>query len=134
MANSIMPDATTGGGVIIRDGAGVCLNPVDVHNAYCPPATYVIDCPPTALPSTCDARIEPRQINAIVSELMALAERFDPNGPWSCNSLQNLAAAFNAWIAAHPIPLPAVVDGVSIAGAGTVADPYNVGLVDCGVW
>ncbi len=66
--------------------------------------------------------------------MMALAACFDANGPWDCSSLQNLCVAFNTWVAAHPIPLPAVVDGVSITGAGTVADPYHVGLVDCGTW
>jgi hypothetical protein len=100
MTKTIFPDLGTAGAQEIRDATGVCLNPPDVENAYCPAAQFVITpCNPTGLPSTCDARIEPRQINAIVSELLSFAECLDPSGPWNCNSLQNLCAAFTAWAA-----------------------------------
>jgi hypothetical protein len=87
----------TAGGLVIRDAAGAPTNPAGVENAYVPAAGFVITCPPTGLPSDCTARIEPRQINAIVSELLSFAECLDPNGPWDCNSLKNLCAAFQAW-------------------------------------
>ena len=89
----------TAGGLVIRDAAGAPTNPAFVENAYVPAAPFVITCPPTGLPSTCEARIEPRQINAIVSELLSFAECLNPNGPWDCNSLRNLCAAFQAWVA-----------------------------------
>jgi hypothetical protein len=94
---SIFPDQNTGGGVVYRDAAG---NPIDlphVHNAYSPAPGYIITCPPTALPSDCEARIEPIQINAIVSELLALSECWDANGPWDCTHLNNLCRAFREW-------------------------------------
>jgi hypothetical protein len=96
---SIFPDVESAGALVVRDAAGVALHPDGVQNAYSPPATYVANCLITGLPSDCEARIEPRQINAIVSELVALAECLDPNGPWDCSSLKNLCAAFEAWLA-----------------------------------
>lgn len=122
----ILPE-TTAGGLVYRDISGVPLNPPGVQSAYSPPATFVASCAFTALPSDCTARIEPKQINAIVSELIALAECFDPNGPWDCNSLTNLCRAFTYWASEE-----AEVDGVSIVGAGTSADPFTVGTIDCG--
>jgi hypothetical protein len=97
MANSIFPDQGSAAGVIIRDAAGNCLNPPDVTNAFCPPPAFISTCEITALPNNCDARIEPRQINAIVSELLSFAACLDPDGPWDCNSQQNLCAAMTAW-------------------------------------
>jgi hypothetical protein len=94
---SIFPELTAGG-LVVRDAAGNPTNPPAVERAYVPPAAYAITCLETALPSDCTARIEPRQLNAVVSELVALAECFDPNGPWDCNSLRNLCAAFQAWL------------------------------------
>ena len=126
---SILPSLVTGGAVIYRDAAGVALNPVDVTNAYAPPPTYISTCELTALPTTCEARIEPGQINAIVSEMIALAECFDPDGPWDCASVQNLCAAFNVW----------KVDGVRVnvhppelAGDGSAANPIRIVEIDGG--
>jgi hypothetical protein len=99
MANSVFPDLTSAGGVEYRDAAGNPINPPDVHNAYPPLPAFLSTCLIAALPSNCDARIEPRQINAIVSELLSFAECLDPNGTWDCNSLKNLCAAFTAWMA-----------------------------------
>jgi len=99
MATSIFPDSGSAGGIVIRDAAGNCLPNANVANAYCPPATFVVTCDMTALPSDCTARIEPRQINAIVSELVSFAECMDPDGPWNCGSTNNLCAAFNSWVA-----------------------------------
>jgi hypothetical protein len=169
----------TAGGVPIRDVDGNPTNPAGVENAYVPAATYVSTCDLTALPSTCEARIEPRQINAIVSELVSFAECLDPDGPWDCASPKNLCTAFsewvllnisdfitvsddppanpdpnklwfetdtgilwiyyadgssNQWVEISSPPMVVVVDGVSIIGTGDDADPYSVGVVDCGVW
>ena len=116
----IFPDPVVGG-VTVRDAEGVCLAPVNVQNAYCPPVAFVSSCEITALPSDCSARITPAQINAIVSELLCLAETMDPNGPWNCNTLCNLATAFETWAAGQGF-----VDGVTIVGAGTEEDPWRV--------
>lgn len=97
MAASILPDPTSAAGVVYRDAAGNPTNPPNVFNAYPPLPEFLSTCLLTALPSTCDARIEPRQINAIVSELLAFAECLDPTGTWDCNSLKNLCAAFTVW-------------------------------------
>ncbi len=170
---SILPDVTTGGAVVIRDATGAPTNPPDVHGAYVPSAAFISTCLLTALPETCEARIEPKQINAIVSELLAFAECLDPNGPWDCNSLTNICNAFTTWAAGalvSPIHISdtppvgakdndlwwesdtatlfilyndgdttqwvqvsgAIMDNVSIIGAGTIANPHHVGTIDCG--
>jgi hypothetical protein len=98
MANSIFPDIDSAGGIVFRNPDGTCLLPLpDIVNADCPTTTYKSTCDLTALPSNCDARIEPRQINAIVSELLNFAACIDPTGTWNCDSLRNLCAAFTAW-------------------------------------
>lgn len=99
---SVFPDPTSAGGVVYRDNAGAPTHPENVANAYPPAPAYVINCPPTALPSDCSARIEPRQVNAIVSELLAFSECLAPAGPWDCNSLSNLCSAWNSWLALNP--------------------------------
>jgi hypothetical protein len=176
--SSIFPD-TAAGGLPIRNPDGSTIDNPNVVNEYVPKPAYVSTCTLTALPSTCDARIEPKQINAIVSEMLALAECWDANGPWDCTKLTNLCIAFNTWKAslnittfihvsdtppaspqakqlwfesdtgnlyiyyadansnqwvmvAGPISNKPVMDGVSIVGGGTQADPHKVGLVDCG--
>jgi hypothetical protein len=96
----IFPDEVTGG-VIIRDDLGNPTNPPSVQNAYTPAPGFITSCEMTAIPSDCTARITPAQINAIVSELVALAECLDPDGPWNCNAVTNLCAAFMAYAAAH---------------------------------
>src|SRR5262245_36593592 len=98
----IFPE-TIAGGVVVRDASGNCLSPANVSGAYCPPATFVMDCPMTALPSDCTARLEPRQLNAIISELVSFAECMDPNGPWTCAQVNNLCSAFNAYQISHKI-------------------------------
>lgn len=174
---SIFPELAAGG-LVIRTQAGAPTGAV-VERAYVPPAAFAANCDLTALPSDCTARFEPKQLNAIVSELVSFAECMDPNGPWDCSSLQNLCAAFNAWkatvlqsgvIIADTPPTAqysgqlwwesdtgalyiwyddgnsqqwvqvsgtgakAVMDGISIVGQGTAADPHRVGLVDCGAY
>jgi hypothetical protein len=128
MAYSIFPDEESAAGVVYRDAAGLPINPPDVHNAYSPSPEFISSCLLTALPSDCDARIEPRQINAIVSEMLSFAECMNPDGLWDCTSLKNLCAAFTAYMEEHKV----IVDGISIVGSGTVADPFAVGVVDCG--
>lgn len=116
----LLPDAANGG-QIIRDAGGVCTNPPNVLNAYCPPAAFTSTCELTALPQDCTARIMPSQINGIVSELLCFAANLNPTGNWNCSSNCNLAAAFAAWAAANKL-----VDGVTIIGAGTLLDPWRV--------
>lgn len=106
------------GGVVIRDGDGVCLDPPGVLNGYCPPAEFVTSCEITMLPEDCTARILPSQINAIVSELLCFAEFLAADGPWNCDGVCNLSEAFAAWwLASAPAG-----DGVTI----TVAPPFGV--------
>jgi len=122
MANSIFPDVDSAGGELFRIADGTCLLPLpDIHNADCPPTTYKSTCDLSALPSNCDARIEPRQINAIVSELLNFAACVDPQGTWNCNSLRNLCAAFTAWA------------NLNISGV-IVADEPPVGAADNQLW
>jgi hypothetical protein len=116
------------GGVQVRDPNGYEIIPPLAEKAYPPlPPFVVTPCDYLALPSDCTARIEAKQINAIVSEMVALAECWMPGGPWDCNSLQNLCVAFRS------MGLGGIIfDQVSIIGSGTEADPHRVGLVDCG--
>lgn len=97
----IFPEIESAGAVVYRTIEGVPTHPPEVQNARSPDIPFVATCELTALPANCDARIEPKQINAIVSELVSLAECWDPNGPWNCDSLTNLCAAFVAWAAKH---------------------------------
>lgn len=86
------------GGLIVRDpDTGLPTNPPEVENAYVPDPAFAITCDERALPSDCSARIEPRQINALMSELLSFAECLDPDGTWDCTSLQNLCNAFTDW-------------------------------------
>lgn len=97
----IFPDTVTGGAVVYRDATGAPLNPPGVSNAYPPAPAFTTTCELTALPSDCDARVEPKQINALVSELISFAECLNPTGDWDCNSVQNLCANFNEWVIAN---------------------------------
>jgi hypothetical protein len=130
MAYGILPDPVTGGAVVYRDVNGQPTFPDEVQNAYSPPPTFLSSCELTALPADCDGRFEAKQANAIVSEMLSLAECWDPNGPWDCNSLNNLCTTFNVWWEDHRPR----VDNISIVGAGTIADPYRVSLVDAGTF
>ncbi len=94
----ILPELLAGG-LEYRDAAGNPTNPAGVERAYSPAPAFLSNCNLTALPSDCTARIEPKQINAIVSELIAFAECLDPNGPWDCASVRNLCTAFSTWAA-----------------------------------
>jgi hypothetical protein len=94
---SIFPE-TMAGGVFIRDASGNPLYPQGVENAYAPAAGYISTCQFTALPSDCTARWEPRQANAIVSEMLSLAECWDADGAWDCGTPHNLCTSFNSWV------------------------------------
>jgi hypothetical protein len=94
----ILPEIETAGGLVYRDAAGNPTNPLNVQSAYSPSPAFLSSCLLTALPTDCTARIEAKQVNAIVSEFLSFAECLDPNGPWDCNSLRNLCAAFNVWV------------------------------------
>ena len=96
----IFPESTAGG-LVIRDGAGAPTSPPNVINAYPPMPAFLSTCLLTGLPSDCSARVEPQQINAIVSELVAFAECLNPAGTWNCATLKNICAAFASWSAAN---------------------------------
>lgn len=68
-----------------------------VENAHTPGPNFDVSCDYLALPSDCTARILPSQINAIVSELMSLAECFNPDGTWNCNSQTNMCTNFTTY-------------------------------------
>lgn len=113
----IFPEAVAGG-LVIRNPDGTPTNPPGVQSAYVPAPGYVSDCDLTALPSDCTARIEAKQINAIVSELLALAECFDPDGPWQCTAPNNLCMSFTTWQAAFQALIQAYVDAAIAAAEG----------------
>jgi hypothetical protein len=127
----ILPDDVSAGGVVIRDAEGDPTNPANVQNAYSPLPSFLTSCLLTALPSDCTARIEPRQMNALVSELIRFAECLDPDGPWNCDSTDNLCNAFTTWVSEKGTSHG---DGITIIGSGTSADPFAVGTIDCGSW
>lgn len=118
----MLPELASGAKVV-RDTAGTCFSPVGVQYAYCPPAGFTASCDLTALPSDCTARITPAQINGIVSEILAFAYALNPTGSWQCGSTSNLANAFAAFKADS-----GKMDGITITGSGTVADPYAVDM------
>lgn len=92
----ILPDIFNGG-LVYRSGDGECL-PAPVSGAYCPGPNFSMSCEATALPSNCTARLSPEQVNSLVSEMLGLAEAFDPSGAWDCNSVGNLAQLFQNWV------------------------------------
>jgi hypothetical protein len=96
----IMPDQMAGG-VVVRNGAGAPTNPPNVVYAFVPPPAFVMTCPQTALPSDCTARVTPGQVNALQSEILALAATMNPTGTWNCNSATNLATMFSDWADAN---------------------------------
>lgn len=104
MPTGVLPEDSAGA-VIVRDAAGNPTYPADVEKAFIPQPAFISTCELTALPSTCDARIEPRQINAIISELISFAECLDPNGPWDCAALNNICVAFTEWAWINVVPL-----------------------------
>jgi len=120
MGTSVFPEVHAGG-LEVRDAAGNPVYPPGVEQAYSPLPPFTSTCPITALPSDCTARIEPRQINAIVSELISFAECLNATGPWDCNSLQNLCTAFTAWAL------------INVTGV-IVSDTAPVGVKDSVMW
>lgn len=118
---SIFPSAPDGA-IIIRTLDGTCLDPFEATNAYCPPAEFTTSCAITALPDDCTGVISPAQINAIVSEMLCLAVALTPDGNWDCSSNCNLSDAFTTWYA----DAETHVDGVTIVGSGSLADPLRV--------
>jgi hypothetical protein len=115
----ILPEIETAGGVVYRDAAGAPTNPPEVSNAYSPAPVFTSSCLLTALPSNCEARIQPAQINAIVSELLSFAECLDPDGTWSCASLRNLCTAFAAWVATNQAALDGKINVPAVPPAIT---------------
>lgn len=95
----IFPDPATAGGVVAPSNL--------VANAFIPAAPFNTTSPITYLPSNCDARILPAQINAITSELLSLATCLNPAGTWNSSTVTNLCAALNGFLA----------DGTAIANS-----------------
>lgn len=91
-----MPGIIPNQGVTYRDAAGNCIAQPSVENAYCPAPEFAASCPLVALPDDCTARLDPGQINALVSEIIAFAEALCPEGPWDCDSSTNLAAIWES--------------------------------------
>ena len=89
------------GGVVTRDNSGTPTSPEGVLDAYVPGADFsFVNGQPTGIP-ICNARWSARQLNAIVSEMIALAERWAPEGEWDLHALNNLATAFDAWLSGY---------------------------------
>ena len=116
----ILPDIGNGA-LAVRSQNGVCLNPANVQSSYCPPPEFTSSQEITALPSDCNARISAAQINALASELLCFMVAINPTGSYNAGSVCNLAEAFVTWQQNR-----FVVDGETISGAGTIADPYHI--------
>jgi hypothetical protein len=94
---SIFP-SNEAGGLIVRDpDTGLPIEQPNVENADVP-ATLNMNCDYLALPSSCNARVAPEQINAIVSELINLFVAMAPGREWDCTQLDNLAEAFEQFV------------------------------------
>lgn len=116
---SIFPN-TEAGGLIIRDPeTGAPVEQPEVENAAYP-MQLNISCDLTALPSTCDAKVAPEQINAIVSELIAFYVAMAPTREWDCDSLDNLAEAFEQFVADLGSSGGGVSCNVTIGNAGDI--------------
>lgn len=119
---SIFPDASANG-VVIRDIDGNPVVASNVENAYVPDPAFEMTCEVRALPTDCFSVIQPSQVNAIVSEMLCLAQTFSPTGVWDCASLCNLSEAFNTWVAGFAgggggdVCLSAVSDGTEVDAA-----------------
>ena len=119
----ILPNGSNGA-LVYQTQAGVCVPPPNVTNTYCVPNGFTLGCDLTALPNDCTAVIHPSQINAIVSELIALAAAVNPTGVWNCGSNGNLAANISA-----VLENSGVANGIEIKGTGTIGDPYYIDVV-----
>jgi hypothetical protein len=112
---SILPGA--GSGFIAWDSP-------DAVNAF-EVSTFTIGCDYVVLPQNCDARIFPSQINAIVSEMIALMQCFDPDGTFDCDSVNNLCTTFTVYADDVASTLTNLDSRVSVLeGSGVLANPY----------
>lgn len=114
----IFPE-TGNGGVVYRTADGECLD-TTAENTYCPGPDFIANCDMTALSSNCNARLTPAQINAIVSELVALAEAMDPGMTWDCEAVNNLATALENF------DVGLVFSGEDFFGDGSDNSPYGI--------
>ena len=119
----ILPDLGSGG-VVVRDGAGAPTSPPGVYNAYIPDPAFTSTQPLTALPENCLAHLAPAQVNAVVSEMLCLAETLDPTGNWDGGALCNLSVAFNNWFAGWVSTVPVATDTIQGRVALAVAANY----------
>lgn len=123
----IIPE-TTSGALTVRDIDGVPIPQPTVFNGYVPSATFVATCAIQYLPAGCEARITAEQINAFQSEMLCLAEKFDPTGPWNCSALCNLSTAFQTWI---DTTLPGMIGDELCDSPEGDADGPNDRLIYC---
>jgi hypothetical protein len=88
-------------GIVPNTSSGaVPVGTIGLTNVVQPPAPFTVTCAPLkGVPDGCGGQITPAQINAIVSELLALAACMAPNGTWNCTSLDNLCSAFSSYAA-----------------------------------
>lgn len=119
---SMLPRNRSGvptGALTVRDSEGVRSVPSTVNpdTVYTPPPEFTFSGGnETALPSDCWGRVDPEQVNAIVSELLALMVGLTPSGTFDCNSVTNLADAFAAWVTGHvdtKVSISDIIDNVT---------------------
>jgi hypothetical protein len=94
---SIFPDSAAGG-LIVREADGTPVEQPNVEN-FEVNEQFSSNCDILALPEDCNARFTPAQANAIVSELLNLFIAMSPTREWGCNELDNLASAFEDFVA-----------------------------------
>lgn len=86
------------GAVAIRDANGEPLA-APPEGAYVPGPDFTTSTIITALRTRCrQTELSPEQMNALVSELLALAEFMNPSGHWDAHDVRNLAAAWQMWM------------------------------------
>jgi hypothetical protein len=96
--SGVFPDPSETHAVVVRTFGGMPVPQVNVSNAYVPSALFSSSEDITALPDdVCNVQLLPKQINAIVSELLSFGERLNPNGNWDQSYLRNIADLFNSW-------------------------------------
>lgn len=98
----------------------VNYNSATVQNAELPD-NLTLTCDYLAIPSNCQGRITPAQINAFVSEMLNLAACFNPGGVWDCNILNNLCVNFQAFVESiTPPEFPVAMAGLGNGSIGQI--------------
>lgn len=112
-------------GAVVRDQNGTCRGDGVAPGSRCPDPRFTTDCAITALTGGCGMSITAEMWNSVASELVALAEAFDPDGNWICDAQNNLARVFNESIGARI----AALEGGGVAGGLFVTpEDHQTGL------